>query len=419
MATAASPVALPTATPSGEAPGPPQPALEPGDVRVTYLPQAVREEIREELRKDVMTQARAEGWALPGAVPPWLERISLNAEMLLRLQADLFQRGNSTQWLNYQAINAAGSLNIPNASLYTNPSDPSAAADNRQRLQVRTRLGLQGRISEEFSAGLRLTTGNTSQPVVTVQTLGNTANRYSVVLDHAYLKFSPSPWLELARGRIPNPWFGSDLVWGPDLAFEGVAGTLRRPGKHALALWLGAGAFPLQELGSASRDKWLYGTQAGLDWDLGRGLSGRLGLAYYQYTHLTGVANPASGDFNVNDYTAPQYLQKGNTVFNIADTMLHADAALYALAADPLHVTVLGDYVRNVGYHPAEVLARSGLSLAPRVSGYHLRLSFGAAELANRRDWQVQLGYRHLERDAVLDEFTDPDFHLGGTDTGG
>jgi len=34
-------------------------------------------------------------------------------------------------------------------------------------------------------------------------------------------------------------------------------------------------------------------------------------------------------------------------------------------------------------------------------------------------DWQVSLGYKRVEADAVLDGFNDSDFHLGGTDTKG
>jgi hypothetical protein len=34
-------------------------------------------------------------------------------------------------------------------------------------------------------------------------------------------------------------------------------------------------------------------------------------------------------------------------------------------------------------------------------------------------DWRVASMYKHLERDAVLDAFTDSDFHAGGTDAEG
>ena len=39
--------------------------------------------------------------------------------------------------------------------------------------------------------------------------------------------------------------------------------------------------------------------------------------------------------------------------------------------------------------------------------------------LTKRGNWQVYAAYKHLERDAVLDAFTDSDFHLGGTDAKG
>ena len=39
--------------------------------------------------------------------------------------------------------------------------------------------------------------------------------------------------------------------------------------------------------------------------------------------------------------------------------------------------------------------------------------------MAKAAAWRVSLGYRYLERDAVLDAFTDSDFRLGGTDVQG
>jgi hypothetical protein len=48
-----------------------------------------------------------------------------------------------------------------------------------------------------------------------------------------------------------------------------------------------------------------------------------------------------------------------------------------------------------------------------------VRVAFGDAEVINANDWQVFVAYKRLERDALLDAFTDSDFHLGGTDTKG
>ena len=41
------------------------------------------------------------------------------------------------------------------------------------------------------------------------------------------------------------------------------------------------------------------------------------------------------------------------------------------------------------------------------------------AHINIRGNWRVDLAYRYLERDAVVDAFADSDFHLGGTDAKG
>ena len=48
-----------------------------------------------------------------------------------------------------------------------------------------------------------------------------------------------------------------------------------------------------------------------------------------------------------------------------------------------------------------------------------LRPVVGWPQITKFGDWQVTAGYRYLQRDAVVDAFTDSDFHLGGTDAKG
>ena len=43
----------------------------------------------------------------------------------------------------------------------------------------------------------------------------------------------------------------------------------------------------------------------------------------------------------------------------------------------------------------------------------------GYPEIKNRWDWRVYGYYKYLEADAVIDAFTDPDFHFGGTNARG
>ena len=83
------------------------------------------------------------------------------------------------------------------------------------------------------------------------------------------------------------------------------------------------------------------------------------------------------------------------------------------------HVVLSGEWVKNVGWDRADVLARTGLNVVPRTTGYEVGVTVGRPRIAAYGQWRAGFAYRHLERDAVLDAFTDSDFHLGGTDTAG
>lgn len=58
-------------------------------------------------------------------------------------------------------------------------------------------------------------------------------------------------------------------------------------------------------------------------------------------------------------------------------------------------------------------------SFEERTTGYQAQVAFGWPIVADRYTWRAWFAYKYLEADAVLDAFTDSDFHLGGTDAKG
>ena len=182
---------------------------------------------------------------------------------------------------------------------------------------------------------------------------------------------------------------------------------------------------------------WLYGSQLGTEIAFGSSARLRIAGAYYLYENIKGVRN--SFDSSLLDFTAPRFLQKGNSLFDIrndADTSTN----LFALAGDykllngsiwldlgfgATHVMVGGEYVKNIGWDRDDVFAATGAvepdgsALRERTQGYDVGVTVGHPEVTALWDWRAFLLYRYLERDAVLDAFTDSDFHLGGTDTKG
>jgi hypothetical protein len=404
-------------------------------VRVQYVPEHVKKELREEIKQEVMAKAQSEGWALPGSIPEWLKRIEWEGDMRLRYEKDVYPVGNADL---YTLRDLQGIDNISNAS------------ENRDRWRLRARLGAKLHISDYVTGGIRFTTGNAADPVSPNQTLGDsytTSSKFNFALDRAYLKITPTPWLSFSGGRIENPWMGTDLVWDPDLAFDGGVATVRPKFGDHFSAFATVGAFPIQEVQTtqdsslntnpvAARDKWLYGAQAGFEWMSSDKTSFKLGLAYYDFTHVQGIANTINGS-NIYDLTARQFHQKGNTVFNIDDINggnpkwglasqfreVNLTGVLDIASFNPVHVLLTGDYVKNIGFKRNEVQANVDSSFSDSPvggdTGWMVKLQVGMPETYKRNDWNVFAAYKHLETNAVLDAYTDSDFHLGGTNTKG
>lgn len=415
-----------------------------GAIRVPYVPEPVREQIRKEVASEVepaivdrvVAQAKAEGWGVPAALPDWLGRVRVTGELRLRAEGDFYASDNiRNYYLDFQTINSKGGIAKAGAAAFLDVND------NRERLRTRARLGIESTLSPSLSAGLRVTTGNLQDPGSANQTLGNYGARYQAGFDLAWLRWEGKtanqfPWLTAIGGRIPSPWFApTDLVYHRDLNFEGVAATGRlgfgdgsAQQSHA---FLTIGAFPMQDVQPASRDKWLLGAQLGTRLRWGDDQSLRVAAAYYNLRHVEGQQNQPNSQ--LLDYTAPPYLRQGNTLFDIRNdadpsTNLFALASKFRLVDVSLAYTlpigrytlgVAGDYVKNTGFNAADILARTGGVLTPRTKGYQAEVSAGDPALTTLGAWRVTFGYRYLQRDAVLDAWTDSDFHGGGTDAQG
>lgn len=397
---------------------------EPGVVRVQYVPEFVRKQIADEVREEVVAQAKSERWGDANAIPEWVDRFKLEGDLRLGYQMDTFADANA-----------------PGPFFQVQGQDINNTTEDRQRFRLRARLGINAKVTPDVSAAFRLATGNTNEPVSTNQTMGQTGNKYSFVLDRAYLKaHSPTfvPWLTASAGRIPNPFFSTDLVWDDDLSFEGLALQFEDSVASSKE-WrpFGTiGAFPLENiqksLSNQSKSKWLTGAQVGVEWVPSNLTRAKVGLGMYDYRNISGIRNAFQSSL-FND-TAPAFRQKGNSLFDI-DNDGNINTNLFALAADyriinltgtvdfnlynPVHVILTGDYVKNVGFSASKTLARSGVALKPETKGYLARAAIGMPSMLLKDDWQLSLTYRYLEADAVLDAFTDSDFHLGGTNSKG
>jgi hypothetical protein len=421
---------------------------EQGAVRVPYVPQIVKDEISKQVAQevkpgvvaDVVAEAKQEKWGVPGAMPEWLSRVSVFGDVTVRGQADLYPHDNSYQTLfDYNAVNAAGGIYAA--------SDPYLnTTEDRYRLRLRARVGVKADMSDYVQAVIRLASGSLTEVAGSEsQNEGQYENRYPVGIDQAYIVWNTNVASQLSMnslegGRLANPYFSpTELVFARDLTFEGVADTMRfgwgAGGTDRSHVFMTVGASPLlEETLEPTQDKWLLGAQFGtrLNFDSADRL--RLAVAYYDFLKVTGQVN-APGSTLLN-YTAPPFVQWGNTVFNIANNPANPYAGLYALAAQfrvadvaatferdltaRYSLAVTGEASRNLGYNLANVEALSGQQFSsPQDKGYVAEVSFGDPAADDFGRWRVAIGYRYVQADAVVDAWTDADFHGGGTNADG
>ena len=448
----------------------PPPAAGPaGRVRIVYLPEAEKKRIRQEVREEVLTTARAENWAQPFTLPGWVRNLQIDGDVRLREEFDYLDPSNSPQFINFQSVNSGLPLNTnpPVGQPLTFPVLNST--EDRQQPRLRARLGLLANVSENLSGALRISTGSTTNPVSPNQTLGNDFNKFSVVVDRAYFNYRPTRSLSVWGGRIPSPWLSTELVWDEDLGFDGLAGQYRYPWSDSLSQLVTLGVFSVEntdfnypssslEKGN-SRDKWLLGAQTGAEWKLSDQWLVKASVAFYDFVDAEGELSspcfaPTTAVSCDSDASRPLFMQKGNTLFALRDLVvlnpadptyqyfgLASEFRLLDITAridrsfrDGKHLVLDLDAVYNFGFDSGDVAARvpvNNFGACPAGDpacnppfegdnyGFLVNMLWGTPKIVDRGQWNVFFGYRRLESDAVMDAFTDSDFHLGGTNTKG
>lgn len=306
--------------------------------------------------------------------------------------------------------------------------------------------------------------------------------KYAIWLDRAALRLTPMEGATIDVGRFANPFWTGDLLFDDDVNFDGVAFSMNQKVQPDLTVFGTVGAFPIfntsLNFGSRnapegqggpyeSKDKYLLASQLGVEWQPRDDLRLRLAAGYFNFTGVQGEESSPCQYYEVvcdTDPTRPAFQQFGNTMFPIRNVVanpldpigspenqyfglaspyeiLNVRGSADFTAFNGLKVRFEADYVKNLGVDEAVMRAYAVNNLGPTRTipdpdntngtilvpgswdggseGWSTKLTIGDVELAERGAWNVSFGYRYLESDAVLDAFTDSDFHLGGTNSQG
>jgi len=452
-----------------------------GTIHVTYVPKIVREQIAAAVTRQVMAQQQAGGYAAPNEVPSWLSRITVFGDFRGRYEEDLFPHGNDDTggFPNFNAINTGSPYDISSAN--NNFPASNNVNEDRARLEVRARLGVLADLGDGFNAEFRIATGQSDSPVSENQNLGAAPSgtqggdfsKYDVWVDRANITYklplAPNAKVLLSFGRFDNPFFSTNLIYADDLAFDGFAinGSYSFGG---IAPFITAGAFPTYNTDAAfpsnqpekvaSHDKWLFGAQLGVVLNVVQSFAAKLGIADYAFTNVAGKLSApcavlSTADVCSTDNDRPAFAQNGNTYMALRDitpTPANDEGTIdqyqyFGLASNfnvlaltghvdvntfkPAQIWLDGEFVDNTAFNRADIAAKAVNNRGPNTAsgavgnfaggntGYYAAVSAGDEVLKQRWDWNVSLGYKYLESDAVLDGLDDSDFGLGGTNLKG
>ena len=107
-----------------------------------------------------------------------------------------------------------------------------AACFDRNRARIRLRLGLEGRLNEDFTAGMYVATGavvngapSVTDPISTNETLTSFFERKTVGFDRGWITYNPQAhkWLSLTGGKFAYSWNRTPLTFDSDLNPEGFS----------------------------------------------------------------------------------------------------------------------------------------------------------------------------------------------------
>jgi len=122
-----------------------------------------------------------------------------------------------------------GDVRVRGENFFQSYSGCVACAD-RNRARVRIRFGFEGKLNEDFIAGVAMATGSLGDPTTTNETMTNFFDRKTLSLDRGYITYNPvaHKWLQLTGGKFAYTWQRTGVTLDPDINPEGFVEKLNK-----------------------------------------------------------------------------------------------------------------------------------------------------------------------------------------------
>jgi len=276
---------------------------------------------------------------------------------------------------------------------------------DRNRGRFRARFDIKNKFTDEWSAGLRISSGEATDPISTNQTMTDFFERKFFAIDQAYIIYTPS-WakpLSVTGGKFGYTWRRTELTYDSDLNPEGISPVLtfkleESPLKDVKFIGF---AIPFRE-SSGGPDSYMMGGGVETTWQLGSRATLGASANYTNWFRTDTIragqtASPVtiSGSTNRNAASATAFASRFGLLDLLGQLNIETGATRWP-------VLLLFDYVTNT--RACANVDIAGVACNPRDrQGYWAEFAVGQTK--DRHDVQVGYTLIHIEQEAVLGAF--------------
>jgi hypothetical protein len=325
---------------------------------------------------------------------------------------------------------------------------------NRNRARIRARFGFDGKLNEDFTAGIYLATGSLGDPTTSNETLTNFFDRKTVGIDRAFITYNPvaHPWIQLTGGKFAYTRTRTSLTFDPDVNPEGFSQRFSWDLKnHVLKNFTVGGMQLLYNEVTAGTDSYALGgfssakiqfgpwtaspSFTALKWNNPSALLQASAFA----VQATKSGNTTSGSINVpgegpgcagglagtsplpsnppcafaaNGFTNAVYTDPATKLPRLLSGFFYTDFILNnqvktGIGRLPLNVVLEYEDNLDSAAHPLDSKGVLISSLGNQGRAYLGDISLG--QVKNKHDFQFGYSYHRIEQDAILASFAESD----------
>jgi hypothetical protein len=344
--------------------------------------------------KDVFEEMKADA-DKRSAPPTWLEGLVFAGDFRLRYEDQWFSRSTEKKLTPYQY----------------------------DRLRYRLRFGFIKTISDEWSTGFRLETGNGTDPWESNQTMTGDFVRNSIFVDQAWVQYKPKCLngdLSVIAGRFVPQLIGTDMTIDPDVTFSGVAEIWNHQCDKNLNVFANMDQTFLEEnrtsgLDSNGEQTALFNYQAGAHVGVAPGVTWTPAFMLWQYANINHDATMGTDEAAGQSNNIP-----------LGNSLVTRNGSTYLAAKDFDLLDIYNELVICLGEKktPLRFFTDEVYNCEDKAVGKYKGQDFGAIAGVSlgkinwkKGDWEVGYNYRYIEADSMIADFSENGFW--GTDKKG